>query len=89
MYFCRSKAALANKKARFHCARLHLLCNRVMIISHKNLIINSLKKKGTNMATVFGVAEYDGVTIVALITGFLGTTTLAYMGNKTLKMRKL
>ena len=42
-----------------------------------------------NMATVFGVAEYDGITIVALITGFLGTTTLAYMGNKTLKMRKL
>lgn len=40
-----------------------------------------------NMATVFGVAEYDGITIVALITGFLGTTTLAYMGNKTLKMR--
>ena len=40
-----------------------------------------------NMATVFGVAEYAGSTIVALITGFLGTTTLAYMGNKTLKMR--
>ena len=40
-----------------------------------------------NMATVFGVAEYDSITIVALITGFLGTTTLAYMGNKTLKMR--
>ena len=25
----RSKAALGNKKARFHCARLHLLCSRV------------------------------------------------------------
>ena len=28
-YLCRSKAALGNLKASFHCARLHLLCIRI------------------------------------------------------------
>ena len=40
----RSKAALGNKKARFHCARLHLHCSHVMRLYRTNLIINNCKK---------------------------------------------
>lgn len=41
----RSKAALGNKKARFHCARLHLHCSHVMRLYRTNLIINNLKER--------------------------------------------
>lgn len=38
-----------------------------------------------NMATVFGVVEYDIATILALTTGVLTTAGFAYFGNKILK----
>ena len=40
-----------------------------------------------NMATVFGVAEYSGITILALVTGVLSTAGFVYVGNKTLKIK--
>lgn len=48
----RSKAALGNKKARFHCARLHLHCSHVMRLYRTNLIINNLKER-TNHGIIF------------------------------------
>ena len=50
----RSKAVLGNKKARFHCARLHLHCSHVMRLYRTNLIINNLKERtnhGKNIET--------------------------------------
>ena len=48
----RSKAALGNKKARFHCARLHLLCSHVMRLYRTNLIINNLKERTNHGKTI-------------------------------------
>ena len=38
-----------------------------------------------NTATIFGLTEYSVDPILAVGMGFVGTTTFAYMGNKTLK----
>lgn len=48
----RSKAALGNKKARFHCARLHLHCSHVMRLYRTNLIINNLKERTNHGKTI-------------------------------------
>ena len=48
----RSKAALCNKKARFHCARLHLHCSHVMRLYRTNLIINNLKERTNHGKTI-------------------------------------
>lgn len=48
----RSKAALGNKKARFHCARLHLHCSHVMRLCRTNLIINNLKERTNHGKTI-------------------------------------
>lgn len=48
----RSKAALGNKKARFHCARLHLHCSHVMRLYRTNLNINNLKERTNHGKTI-------------------------------------
>ena len=48
----RSKAALGNKKARFHCARLNLHCSHVMRLYRTNLIINNLKERTNHGKTI-------------------------------------
>lgn len=48
----RSKAALGNKKARFHCTRLHLHCSHVMRLYRTNLIINNLKERTNHGKTI-------------------------------------
>ena len=48
----RSKAALGNKKARFHCARLHMHCSHVMRLYCTNLIINNLKERTNHGKTI-------------------------------------